>query len=923
MQKNDYQNAFMPTLITNNNLTLGDCLNDELTTANSFIFAVAFITEGGLLMLKTKLADLAKKNIRGTIITSTYLNFNQPKMFNELLKLSNVTVLIVEEINFHTKAYYIEHENKHTVIVGSSNLTATALKTNVEWNLKLSSLDNDQFTNHFIDELKKLAKNAIYLTKEWIVEYAKNYQPLVNDTKKVDNTLEIKPNEMQIMALNALDNLRKTNAQKGLIVSATGTGKTYLAAFDVKKNNVKKMLFVAHREQLLKQAKFSFEKIFKNTKTMGIFSGHKKDIHADYVFATIQTLSKHYFEFKMDEFDYIVIDETHRARANSYQLIFDYFKPKFLLGLTATPQRMDGFNVYELFDYNLVYEISLNDALKADMLVPFNYIGVTDYTIDNKVIEDLSDLKYLVADERVKHLINKTNYYGYSGKELHGLIFVSRVDEGEVLANKLTGLGIDSEFLSAKSSEIVRTTAIQKLKTGKLKYLIAVDIFNEGIDIPEINQIVMMRSTQSKIVFLQQLGRGLRKNLNKEYLTVIDFIGNYQNNYLIAQSFEQKNKNDKDYLRMQIVNPQISGLSTINFEEIAQQRILSAINNVKFDKIATLRASFGEIIDRFGKTPTLVEVYKTKLFDLQLVFNKFKSYPEFVAKMLNKKEMLFKQDFLNWLTFVTQDLMLSKRRHELLILNVLLDQKEVSTLEIIAILKDDFQNNNTIESIIRVLEIKDYFTAIDRRKYGNIPLIKITDDVWEFSREFSDEEKSILKDTIKTGILKISDELNNDQWLTLYQKYKRKDVVRVLNWANDLPGIDIGGYKYDERTNTLPIFITLEKNEKITTNMEYTNNFLSQNRISFYSKANRTLNSPIENTLFNAKEKKVFVPLFVKKSDDEGVSFYYLGEVSIDKTTTRETTLMNKKTNKQQPVVYFELVLNSDVKINLWQYLVQ
>ncbi|MCM0598687.1 DUF3427 domain-containing protein [Periweissella fabalis] len=920
----NFQSPLTPTLITNTDFNLGDCLNNELATAETFIFAVAFITEGGLLMLKTKLADLALRGVKGKIITSTYLGFNQPKMFAELLKIPNIEVEIVTENAFHTKAYYIKHAQHHTILVGSGNLTATALKTNLEWTVKLSSLTEGAFTQQFQHALAQLSSQAVPLTPAWLAEYTVQYQAPLPTKPFVREDPKVTPNKMQVAALTALQALRKQAAKRALVVSATGTGKTYLAAFDIQQVQPKRVLFIAHREQLLQQAMTTFKRIFTTTEdTFGIYSGSQHTSSTRFVFASIQTLTKHYAEFDATAFDYIVIDETHRAKAPSYQQLFTYFKPSFMLGITATPERTDGFNVYELFDYNLAYEISLADALAADMLVPFNYIGVADYQVDGELITDLTALKYLVADERVEHLITKTNYYGYAGEQLRGLIFVSRIEEGEILAAKLTERGLASQFLSSQSSNGVREEAVAALEAGTLTYLIAVDIFNEGIDIPSVNQIVMLRSTQSKIIFLQQLGRGLRKFGGKDYLTVIDFIGNYQNNYLIPQAFETGTITDKDHLRLQVLQPQISGLSTINFEAIAAQQILQAVTAVKFDKITELKQQFQALCNRFGRLPTLVEVYQSNQMDVRLILNKFKMYPAFVSKMTGTVAPELAPDFTAWLQFISQELAFGQRRHELLILKALLKQGPLTTMEVLTILEDEYHDQATLNSIINVLGIKDYFTAIDRRKYGEQSIVDVIGDTWQLPRLFNDLEQIMLLDVIEVGLLMISASNDRQNQFTLYQKYRRKDVVRLLNWASDLPSIDIGGYKYDVPTQTLPIFVTVEKSGQAATALTYDNNFIAPNRLPFYSKANRTLSSPVEAALFDAQKRNIFVPLFVKKSDDEGAAFYYLGPVTVDQQATYATELLNQRTQKMQPVVRFELVLNTDVPMHLWEYLVQ
>ncbi|QBO36586.1 DUF3427 domain-containing protein [Periweissella cryptocerci] len=917
--------AFIPKLI--NNLpgeSLLSYLQAELSTATSFTFAVAFVTEGGLLMLKSQLADLAARGIRGRLLTSTYLNFNQPKVFRELLKLSNVDVRIVADGNFHTKAYQFNHDGYQTVIVGSANLTQTALKMNTEWNVRLSSLNQGDFAQQIDTQLINLWTNAEPLTPQWITTYAENYQ--TPSRPQVINTKQIlpKPNAMQTAALLAIQAVRQRGADKALVVSATGTGKTYLGAFDVQQVKPQKMLFVAHREQLLKQALQTFRAVLGGPASdYGILSGSQHDMRAKYLFTTVQTMAQPatHEQFDPSEFEYILIDETHRAAAPSYQRLLAYFTPTFLLGLTATPERMDGFNVYELFDYNLAYEISLQVALKEDMLVPFHYIGVADYQQGDVTIDDATDLQHLVADERVNYLVAKTAYYGYAGEQLQGLIFVSRTEEGQVLAEKLTARGIPSMYLGGQTSQAEREMAIEQLTHGQLKYLISVDIFNEGIDIPSVNQVVMMRSTQSRIVFLQQLGRGLRKEPNKAYVTVLDFIGNYQQNYLIPQAFTAKATTDKDSLRMQLRVPEVTGVSTINFEHIAQERILAAVNSVKLDANRALQLSYQQLIHKFGRVPSLLEVYRDGTLDLNTVLTKFKTYPAFIAKMTKELAPAISAEFQQQLQFVSQELVLGKRPHELLVIQALLDNNMVTTLELMAVLSGVYQSPETLDSIARVLAIKDYYTALDRKKYGVAPLVNWTGDVWAFAHQLSPFEREYLSDAVQTGLAKITSEFNLQQQFTMYQRYSRKDVLRLLNWQHDLPSLDIGGYKYDEATNTLPIFITIDKSEQQAADIAYENTFINRQTIPFFSKPQRTLQSNVEARLYDADKHHVQVEVFVKKSDDEGKLFYYLGPALANQNTSIEVQLFNERKQVQQNFVRFELLLEHEVPFDLYQAL--
>ena len=358
---------------------------------------------------------------------------------------------------------------------------------------------------------------------------------------------------MQREALKNLFELRQTK-DRGLLISATGTGKTYLSAFDVKNVNPKKMLFTAHRKTILEKSKLTFENIIKDKK-MAVY-GENGWENADYIFAMVQTLSRaeHLKNFSEDFFDYIIIDEVHHSGAKTYQALINYFKPKFLLGMTATPERTDDFDVYGLFNHNIAYEIRLYDALRENLLCPFHYFGISDISVDGEIINEKASIKKLAADERVNHIIEKSRYYGYSGDKLHGLIFVSRKDEAEILCEKFNERGIKSIFLTGDDTDNTREKGIEKLEKGEIDYIITVDIFNEGVDIPCVNQVILLRPTESSIVYIQQLGRGLRKSENKEFVVILDFIGNYEKNFLIPAAISQNNSFDKDFMKRFLMN---------------------------------------------------------------------------------------------------------------------------------------------------------------------------------------------------------------------------------------------------------------------------------------------------------------------------------------------------------------------------------
>lgn len=449
INQNEYEGTLHKPALLINNQQDQNVLNEllsELDHCESFLFSVAFITESGLATLKSHLWDLKQRGIKGRIITSTYLSFNKPQVFKELLKIENVDVRLTDLEGFHAKGYIFQHATHFSFIVGSSNLTSHALKVNYEWNVKLTSHQNGELIDHINYQFEEVWQQAMPLTLEWIHTYIQEYTPPFSEdrTNKIldmpngyqVNTIEeniaIQPNKMQVAALRELKTLRQEEKNKGLIISATGTGKTYLAAFDVRSYRPKKMLFIVHREQILKKALDDFYRVIGGRREdFGILSGTEREVNAKYLFATIQTISKEktLSTFNAEDFDYILIDEVHKSGAMSYLRVINYFKPQFLLGMTATPERTDDFNIFALFDYNIAYEIRLQEALEEDMLAAFHYFGVTDYVQDGELIDDLTQFDKLVTEERINHIIEKINYYGFSGDYVRGLMFCSRKEE--------------------------------------------------------------------------------------------------------------------------------------------------------------------------------------------------------------------------------------------------------------------------------------------------------------------------------------------------------------------------------------------------------------------------------------------------------------------------------------------------------------
>lgn len=876
-------------------------LLQELQTCKRFYFAIAFITQSGLICLKECLKLLQEKNITGDILTTDYLYFNQPKALQELQQYPNLNIRIYTKENFHIKGYIFEQNDYYTLIVGSNNLTQTALKANKEWSLKINSLTNGALINNTLSQFQQMWQEALPLTDIWLKQYTDKYYSLQKlkrqfATAQENISTNVTPNKMQQEALKALAKLQQNNKHKALLISATGTGKTYLSAFAVKKANPKRLLFLAHREQILKQACKTFAKIIPDIQ-YGILSANHKDFHKPYLFSTINMLSKeeNLTQFAPTHFDYIIIDETHRAGANSYLKILNYFQPQFLLGMTATPERTDGFDIYQLFDHNIAYEIRLNQAMQENLLCPFHYFGITDITVDDQEINDNSTFNDLTTDARVTHIINQSQYYGFSGERLRGLIFCSQIEEAQILSQKFNERGFNTIALSGKDSQETRTNAIHKLEqkersTG-LDYIFTVDIMNEGIDIPAINQIIMLRPTKSAIIFVQQLGRGLRKYPQKDYVVILDFIGNYQNNFMIPIALSGDTSYNKDNIRHYVAegNRFIFGSSTIHFDKIARQKIYQAIDSAKLSDTALLKNEYLQLKQKLGKIPSIFDFSQFGSIDILKFLDKFKTYHNFLQKYDKDYTIRFNTIQEEILYFISYRFAKGKRIHELIALKLLLKNTSHLLMDTTHILTTKYHQEFTEQIKVSLIRnLTNLFTiSNEQAKFSNCIFIKENDNDYIISDIF----KSALQD--EKFYFQINEILDfaleryqkyyqnkyKDTNLVLYQKYTYEEVCYLLNWPQKINPNAMAGYFYEKTTHTMPVFINYIAPDK--KRVDYTNEFLSNTLITAYSKSNRKLNSSDAKHIYNAKEEQNKLYLFVRKpsEDKEAKEFYFLGEI--------------------------------------------
>ena len=525
-------------------------LLNSLKRADSVDIVVSFLMESGVRMLLGELDNALKRGAKIRILTGNYLGITQPSALylikHKLGEQVDLRFYNEKNRSFHPKSYMFHYKDYSTIYIGSSNISKSALTSGIEWNYRFSSKTDshnyEKFYNTFLDLFEH---HSIVIDDDELKRYSKNWhRPAVSkdldrydlqDDETTNNLALFEPRGAQIEALCALENTRAEGAGRALVQAATGVGKTYLAAFDSK--DYERVLFVAHREEILKQAAQSFKNV-RNSDDYGFFDGESKCTDKSMIFASVATLGRSEYlnnkYFASDYFNYIVIDEFHHAVNDQYQRIVNYFKPQFLLGLTATPERMDGRNIYEICDYNVPYEISLKEAINKGMLVPFHYYGIFDDTDYSKlhIVRGRYDEKELnetyIGNVHRYELIYKY-YCKYGSRQALG--FCCSKEHAREMAREFSSRGIPSvAVFSDASGEYTekRNVAIQKLKNGEIRAIFSVDMFNEGVDITSVDMVMFLRPTESPIVFLQQLGRGLRKCRGKEFLTVLDFIGNYE-----------------------------------------------------------------------------------------------------------------------------------------------------------------------------------------------------------------------------------------------------------------------------------------------------------------------------------------------------------------------------------------------------------
>lgn len=927
-------------LITNSLSQTYELIKELLSTCKSFKFNVSFITWGGYQILAQTLEKVHNKNIKGQILTTSYQEFNDPKILQLFLdNFDNFEMKVVDQqtifenkisSSFHPKGYIFEFNDCYKIIIGSVNMTEKAMKTNVEWSILIKLNKDDILLENILNEFEFLWKNTNELDQEFIDYYQEKY---INEKKnKLLNYLNLKnneiisPNHIQKEALKNLNNLRTKGENKALIIAATGVGKTFLSAFDVQQFNPKKLLFVVHREEILKKSEETFKKIFPQISTT-IFNANKKDVNPKFIFASHQSLHRNLELFKPNEFDYIIIDEAHHIRAKTYLKILEYFKPKFLLGMTATPERMDGENIFELFDGNIALEIRLKEAINQNLISTFHYFGISDISSVDLTDIDIDDIdkisKKLMINERVDYVIKQINLYKYDGSKMYCLGFCASIEHAKYMSEQFNKRGICSEYIVSELNFEQRQNIINKFQdeNDPLSIIFVVDIFNEGIDIPKVNLVLFLRPTNSPIIFLQQLGRGLRKDNEKTFLTVLDFIANHNKTYLIPYAMASFNNVINEVYIQDMIKQEFKSIPEfhIEFDEISKERILNSFNKIDFNSKKWIKNEYLEFKKiRDNKVPYLMCDYLIDgAPDILKIINKsnYKNYLLFLFKMENSEEIfqilkdekfiLFYQELSNMLPIY--------RINEFILINELVRHEKNINIDEASKIINNYTKNTDIWSVENTFK---FFNGDFLDPKDNIKIIDINNNEMSLNKEFKkilekEINKKYILDCLEYGIQYFLQNYNLDQYqfpfIKIGQKYKMKEILSINQDHRKYSSLfGQGIYKLK---NNFYFFIDLIKDEN--NKFQYKDEIKSRNYIIWSSPDSMNQSSKQAIEIINHKELGFEIHVFIRKYGKiKNISqpFTYIGKVNVENFKENNPIIFKLKLeNPLNDEIYYQL----------------
>lgn len=868
-----------------------DRIKDNLRRCDSFCFTVSFIKKAGLVLLKSDIEAALGRGCRGRLITSTYQNFTDIESLRTFLRLSSDYPGFECRLDYysftdndsafrgyHSKGYIFTFGDECEIIIGSSNITRYALLKNIEWDLLLrDSLESDVYRDA-MNEFDECFKKAAVLDNDVICKYEKRLNYAVErwdmDYDRAQGLA--KPNYMQRSALKELNRYRAMGEGRAITICSAGSGKTYLSAFDALNFGPQRLLYIAHESSILKKALETYQQVFGSSVYCGLYTGGSKESDADFVFATNVLMARDMELFEKDAFDYIVIDECHHAAAESYKKIIDYFTPEFLLGLTATPDRMDNKDVLELFGGNVPYELRLRDAIINGLVVPFHYFGIRDKLVDYGLGKDQERrmIAQLADTSHCEFIIEQIEKHRPEGK-LKALLFCRNVTHARNMAEAL-GERYHTQYLTGKNTVGERIRAYDDLQNdaSELEILCSVDILNEGVDIPGVNMVLFLRPTESSTIFIQQLGRGLRKYENKPFVTVLDFIGNsYKRSTQIAMALGSLSQNMvlEKRLMMSMVRDDFAALELgrygveIHIDDLSKEEIIAHLESENFNSLQYMKQDYYNFKKYISAqfAPRHMDYMNNdcapdimKFMAISIGAKKTGCYYSFLQGIGEEELPVFSEEQVSFLKYMSSHLPLV-RPHEFMIIRLLMG-KAMAFNELRAVLMPAVSGytDGQLEHALRFLE--------ENKAVAN------ADGVYNLNVSTDEQFSEHLNDLLEYGLVKYNAEYINGERFLLWHSYSINQVQLKLleNPKHNQKGTYYCG-------KTIVIFASLKKDASVEERLAYKDKYIAPDVFQWETENNITAGNL--NTLNESEEALLFVR---KISRENGIvmPFTYVGK---------------------------------------------
>lgn len=875
-----------------------DKLKRCIDTCRAFCFSVSFIKKPGLRLLAPNIEAAIARGACGQLITSTYQNFTDvdslqffydlqtryPERFSCRLDRECFHDFKGNTVGFHSKGYLFEFEDHNELLVGSSNITVYALLKNIEWDVSVISEEDDQTYEAAKDEFDSLWDSTLPLTLDLISEYrTRLYYSIERWDMDYDiANAEVKPNYMQRRALKELNRVRAMGAARALVTASAGSGKTFLAAFDALNFGPRRLLYIVHEGSILMKSFETFQRVFGSDRSYGVFNGEYKEQDADFVFSTNVTMANSLELFEKHTWDYIIIDEAHHATAETYRKIIDYFEPQFLLGITATPERMDGEDVFALFDQNVPYELRLRDAIINGLVVPFKYYGIRDELIEyglketkgHRFVEQFSD------DQHCEFIYQAIEKHRIPGQKLKALAFCRDISHAIRMSQAMEEY-YHTQYLTGRNSVGERVRAYKDLQddSAELEVLFTVDILNEGVDIPGVNMVLFLRPTDSQTIFIQQLGRGLRKYEGKQFVTVLDFIGNdYKRSVQIAFALGSLSENfvvEKKLVACLIEDDFESiGLGDygveIHLDDMSKKEILSFIDEVNFNTKTYLSqdyvnfkkyissARYPAHVDYLNNdyAPDLIKFMQSRINGRQNA-----SYIGFLKAIGEEDLPAFDERQEAFIKYVSKMLPIV-RPYEYLMIQALIEHAGRCALEeiqrYVGISTQRFDENAFAHALHYMMATGFFVMNDNELALSDIPL----------GVEFDD----YMRDVLEYGLGKYDVDYSDaqpDEVFHLWAKYRKEQVQQLL--LNNPGDIMLGTKIYN---GVVYAYVTVIKDDNTLDKLKYADGYLDADTFQWETVANVG-----ERELTNLKNSSK-IHIFVRKVDNEDgiqLPFTYIG----------------------------------------------